>query len=86
MFEVVPESVGMFSGLTDRKKARLFEGDIVIAKGKKSIGDYITVIMFERGAFKLKRNDTYFVDSASLETSLRIGNVFENSELLEENI
>jgi hypothetical protein len=27
-FEVVPESVGMFSGLTDRKKARLFEGEL----------------------------------------------------------
>ena len=86
MFEVVPESVGMFSGLTDRKKARLFEGDIVIAKGKKSVGDYISVVIFDEGKFKLKRNDTYFVDSASLKTSLRLGTIFENPELLEENI
>lgn len=84
MFEVVPESVVMFSGLTDRKKARLFEGDIVIAKGKKSVGDYISVVIFDDGEFKLKRNDTYFVNSESLKTSLRIGSVFENPELLEE--
>ena len=85
VFEVVPESVGRFSGLVDNKKARLFEGDIVLAKGKKSVGDYISVVIFDDGAFKLKRNDTYFVDSASLKTSLRIGNIFQNPDILQEN-
>lgn len=84
MFEVVPESVGQFTGLDDSKKRKLFSGDIILAKGKKSVGDYVTSIVFADGAFKPKRNDTYFIDSAVLTTSLKLGNIFENPELLGE--
>jgi hypothetical protein len=84
MFRVKPESVGQFTGLDDSKKRKLFSGDIILAKGKKSVGDYVTSIVFADGAFKPKRNDTYFIDSAVLTTSLKLGNIFENPELLGE--
>lgn len=83
-FRVNPESVGQFTGLDDSKKRKLFSGDIILAKGKKSVGDYVTSIVFADGAFKPKRNDTYFIDSAVLTTSLKLGNIFENPELLGE--
>ena len=78
--------VEQFTGVLDRVKNKLFEGDIVLAKGKKSIGDYVTTIVFRDGAFVLKENKTYFTDSSALSTSLRLGTIFENPELLEENI
>jgi uncharacterized phage protein (TIGR01671 family) len=89
---VHPETVGQYTGLTDRKGAKIFEGDIVIfnfpynpkAKSKRKI-------IFEQGAFQaifsggyvsLSRNFP-FLNSETLDAEI-IGNIYDNPELLED--
>lgn len=84
--EVDPETVGQFTGLTDRNGKRIFEGDIV------RYGDTIHRVVFEQ------RNGTayfgliyspietltfgHYQDLKQIEV---IGNIYDNPELLENN-
>lgn len=55
-FGVVPETVGQFVGLLDKKSTKIFEGDIV--KATINCGGEICyavgAVIFENGTFKLK--------------------------------
>lgn len=81
MIEVIPETVSQFTGLTDKYKKKIFEGDI-ITKGFESYevrwnseqvrwGIYSN--NFEVAGFT-KFSESYFEV---------IGNVYDNKELLE---
>ena len=83
-YKVGPETVGQFTGLTDRNGVKIFEGDIV------RYGDTIHRVVFEQ------RNGTayfglvyaacetlpfgHYQDLKQIEV---IGNVYDNQELLE---
>ena len=83
-YKVDPETVGQFTGLTDRNGVKIFEGDIV------RYGDTIHRVVFEQ------RNRTayfglvyaacetlpfgHYQDLKQIEV---IGNVYDNQELLE---
>lgn len=83
-YKVDPETVGQFTGLTDRNGVKIFEGDIV------RYGDTIHRVVFEQ------RNGTayfglvyaacetlpfgHYQDLKQIEV---IGNVYDNQELLE---
>lgn len=83
---VDPDTVGQFTGLTDRNGVKIFEGDIV------RYGDTIHRVVFEQ------RNGTayfglvyaayetlpfgYYQDLKQIEA---IGNIYDNPELLEVN-
>jgi len=68
---VNPDSIGQFTGLTDKNGVKIFEGD-KLNVGYNHIG--VVVVAFERGAFNVARYD--------LKNCEVIGNVFENNELM----
>ena len=83
-FEVVPETVGQFTGRYDKNDKEIFERDIVVNKnihGKKWIVEYRTDS--EYVGFVLKEIGT---NGISLFTSWNdievIGNIYDNKDLL----
>lgn len=88
--EVVPATVGQFTGLTDKDGKRIFEGDVIRAKIEGGNHEGFTWpnmrVEFEQGAFCLVYgehnrlcNFNGLAPSVSLEV---IGNIHDNPELL----
>ena len=73
-FEVVPETVGQYTGLTDKNGKKIFEGDIVNISN-----DEIFEVKYEDGGFTagLFLGDW---DYGHVEV---IGNIYDNPELME---
>ena len=82
VLSVKPDSVGQYTGLTDKNGKRIFEGDIVdILTENEEIG----VVEYEDGGF-LVSADGFCVDfHANINgTDLEIiGNIHDNGELME---
>ena len=55
-FEVIPETVGQFTGLTDKNGVKIFEGD----KVKWADEDTKYTVEFDRGSFVCVNVDTSF--------------------------
>lgn len=89
-YEVNPETVGQFTGLTDDMGRKLFEGDIV-----KAIDSYtdecdeesLGVVKFSRGAFCVDWNTAFyeplFLTNDDDKDLVVVGNIYDNPELLE---
>lgn len=96
--EVVPDTVGQFTGLTDKNGTKIFEGDIVegIAYSGKFVG--IIVWIDEIGGFgvryKKRQEATAWENSSILKCASKgrtdeftaeiIGNIYDNPELIGE--
>ncbi len=76
-FNVMPETVGQFTGLTDKNGKKIFEGDIVAADG------YRDAVCFEDGYFhpmgSYVARSGFMYDNSDYEV---VGNIFENPERL----
>lgn len=90
LHSVIPETVGQYTGLTDKNGKKIFEGDIVRFTDKYTGGKGIAEIVFE--AFKWKYSGSYYggnpivwlcIDDLSVKFEV-IGNIHDNPELLEE--
>ena len=79
-YEVIPETVGQYIGLTDKNGTKIFDGDIV--KGTFlgfpiPVEDYVFSICWQEDVTGYRAN--YF------ENVEVIGNIYDNPELLEPN-
>jgi uncharacterized phage protein (TIGR01671 family) len=80
---VIPETLGQFTGLTDKNGTKIFEGDIV------KYGDTINKVVFEQrngtAYFGVVMDNTetwYFCHLISAAGMEIIGNIHDNPELL----
>lgn len=80
---VIPETVGQYTGLTDKNGKRIFEGDIVLIDGS-DIGhvEYTEKYAMFEGVFGDFREDFQFWVTQYPDI-LVIGNIHDNPELLE---
>lgn len=81
---VMPETIGQFSGLTDKNGTKIFEGDILDCKS--GLYERCKVIFNEYcSAFQLMRADSFsdfFLCSINHKEMEIIGNIHDNPELL----
>lgn len=78
-YQVDPETVCQYTGLTDKNGKKIFEGDII-----KDIDYGIMRCMYLHGSFVWYKEDGFHIKCMNYIPVIEvIGNIFDNKELLE---
>lgn len=83
VYEIIPETVGQFTGLTNKNGKKIFEGDIVQGYWNTKFLIFFDLCCLQ---FRAKLSDgtekdiDYYGDSKKIEV---IGNIYDNPALLE---
>lgn len=88
---VDPDTVGQFTGLTDKNGKKIFEGDIVQAKEPDTSYRFgcvwaLQVVVFREGSYGLLEFNKFFTSFRSFALSVTfevVGNIHDNPELME---
>ena len=86
---VLPETIGQYTGLTDKNGKKIFEGDIVKAQddvfGSPFCNGIVGTVIFEEAAYFIETPN--IIDTVYLYNECAvykvIGNIHDNPELLE---
>lgn len=86
-YEVIPDTVGQYTGLEDKNGKKIFEGDIVYCKSR--LDNANMVVIFECGQFRMVLSENYrsyqtnsgfyYINCFDKEV---IGNIHDNPDLL----
>ena len=87
---VLPETVGQFSGLTDKNGKEIYEGDIIegqryrhVIRYEEKEAAFMAVLLPE---YSWVRNDCHISQEWVTEFGKQvIGNIYDNKELIQEN-
>ena len=98
-FEIIPETVGQYTGLTDKNGTKIFEGDILQTTTIDTNEDVKALVGF--GEFVDENNDDeylgFYIEFSGIKTTITqlldedtkddfniVGNIHDNPEVLEE--
>lgn len=84
--EIDPETLGQYIGIDDKNGKKIFEGDILSFVDGDGDTNYLTVI-YDRDMFTIKECDFVGRDGLWSDSTLVlevVGNIYDNSNLLEE--
>lgn len=83
--EVIPETVGQYTGLTDKDDRKIFEGDIIKICGQHSCFDKVEFLDGLAGFYAVNDDIHIPAELATLKKNFIevIGNIYDNPELLE---
>ena len=88
-FTVNPETVGQYTGLTDKNGTKIFEGDIVKIHYDSAIWGNNREVVFEEGQWFFKDNtisQKSYIGAWGNSVVEVIGNIHDNPELLEGSV
>ena len=80
--EVIPETIGQYTGLTDKNGKKIFEGDIVKGSNIMHSNRKIYQVAFDDGAFELFDHKGVGWHHSHIDNKEVIGNIHDNPELL----
>ena len=82
---VIPETVGQYTGLTDKNGKKIFEGDIVKSGTYKFTEELIFTVVFDEFCrYVIVSNYGIYLLARNHEDVEVIGNIHDNPELLKE--
>jgi uncharacterized phage protein (TIGR01671 family) len=85
-FEVIPKTIGQFTGIYDTKGVGIYEGDILrVCTFGFDPEVFVTDVLWDKISFRLRngRNMFYFgqSDFTKMDDAAIIGNIYDNPEL-----